>query len=243
MIKLQLILRPHDGEGVAPFANRVVGSVGPALLAAGPAGLTLTLTVERPPRLAVVPFRRAPVALVSLWTPDDDPPRQWADRVLEAAGPGRAAGWRVDESVPVESLLTWPAGTRSPGVGLLTLLRRRRGLSDEELVRRWHGGHTPLSLRLHPLWRYVRNVTREPVVDGSPPVDGIVEEHFRDRRDLLRPLLFFGGPWAPRRSAAACARRMLPAMARTAVDIAGFIDLPSLETYLVEEYRLRHPAP
>jgi hypothetical protein len=89
------------------------------------------------------------------------------------AGEGAASGYRVEESVPRGYERTWPDGADTPGGSMLTLLRR------------WHEGHSPLALEIHPLWNQVRNVVRAPVLPGSPPVCGIVEEQFRTREDLL----------------------------------------------------------
>jgi hypothetical protein len=78
------------------------------------------------------------------------------------------------------------------------------------------------------VWCYVRNVVDESLMEGSPPFDGIVEEHFREPRDLLSARQFFGGPL-----------RMVPNMIRVGFDIFGFIDLLTIQTYLVTEVHLR----
>ena len=111
---------------------------------------------------------------------------------------------------------------------MLTLLHRRAGLTDAEFLRRWHDGHSPLALELHPLWNYVRNVVVAPVLPGSPPLCGVVEEHCRTRDELLDPVRFFGG-WL----------RMVPSMLRVFLDVRGFLDLAALENYLVTERWLR----
>jgi hypothetical protein len=111
---------------------------------------------------------------------------------------------------------------------MLTLLHRRAGLPDAEFLRRWHEGHSPLALEIHPLWNYVRNVVSAPVLPGSPPVCGIVEEQFRTRADLLEPARLFGG-WM----------RMVPNMVRVYADVRRFLDLSAIENYLVTERWLR----
>ena len=111
---------------------------------------------------------------------------------------------------------------------MLTLLHRRAGLTDSEFLRRWHDGHSPLALEIHPLWNYVRNVVEAPVLPGSPLLCGIVEEQVRTRSELLDPVRFFGGRlW------------MVPNMLRVLVDVRGFLDLGALENYLVTERWLR----
>jgi hypothetical protein len=226
VVKLQYLLRAPATEPVEDFRARALAA-GARLLEQGPARLKLTLTTEAAPRLGVVPYRRDRLALVSVW---DE-----ADAAAAAArwnGPlaalGAAAGYRVAESVPRAYRRDWPDGADTPGVGMLTLLHRRRGLADVEFLRRWHDGHSPLALEVHPLWAYVRNVVEGAVLAGSPPLCGVVEEHFRTRRELLDPVRLFGG-WL----------RVAPNMARVLVDVRGFLDLGALENYLVTERWLR----
>lgn len=226
MTKLQYLLRAPAGERVEAFRDRAL-AVGARLLAHGPARLKLTFTAEEPPRITMMPFRKDRIALVSLW--DVAGREQAEDRwngVLQAAG--AVAGYRVDESVPRGYRRDWPDGEDTPGGSMLTLLHRREGLSDAEFLRRWHQGHSPLALEIHPLWNYVRNVVASPVLAGSPAVCGIVEEQFRTRSDLLNPVRLFGGPL-----------RMAPNMARVWADVRGFLDLAVLENYLVTERWLR----
>jgi hypothetical protein len=226
MVKLQYLLRAPSTEGAEAFRDRAL-AVGARLLASGPARLKLTVTAEEPPRLSVMPFRRDRLALVSLW--DEGTPEAAASRwnaLLETEG--AAAGYRVDESVPRAYGRDWSDGEDTPGGSMLTLLHRRAGLSDAEFLRRWHEGHSPLALELHPLWNYVRNVVRVPVLPGSPSLCGIVEEQCRTREELLDPVRFFGG-W----------RRMIPSMLRVYLDVRGFLDLAAIENYLVTERWLR----
>jgi hypothetical protein len=226
MVKLQYLLRAPAREPAFAFQARVL-DLGSRILGHGPARLKLTLTSDEPPRLSVVPYRRDRLALVSLW--DAAAPAEAAERWNSfLLGLGASAGYRVQESSPRTYQRDWPDGAQTPGLGLLTLLHRRRGLSDETFLRRWHDGHSPLALEVHPLWSYVRNVVEASVLEGSPSLCGIVEEQFRTRRDLLDPVVLFGG-W----------RRMLPNMARVLHDVRGFLDLSALENYLVTEHWLR----
>ncbi len=226
MVKLQYLLRAPAAEGVGAFRERALAT-GASLLASGPARLKLTFTAEDPPRVSVMPFRRERLALVSLWdegTPDGVAAR-W-NAILTAEG--AAAGYRVDESTPRAYGRDWPDGSDTPGGSMVTLLHRRAGLSDAEFLRRWHEGHSPLALEIHPLWNYVRNVVAAPVLPGSPPLCGIVEEQCRTRDELLDPVRFFGG-WL----------RMVPSMLRVYGDVRSFLDLAAIENYLVTERWLR----
>lgn len=239
MIKLQFLFRAPDGCPHAELARWALADLGERLLAQKPRKLMVTLTTTAPPRLSMFPFKKRGIVLASIWD-EEDRREMWAEEARrELVRPGAIVeGYEVEESIPVESLRTWAEGRRTPGAGLLTLLRRPAGLGDDEFFDRWFNGHTPHSLRTHPLWRYVRNVVQKPLIAGSTNFDGIVEEHFREAKDMLDPLRFYGGPWEEHRSRRRMAKRLLPGMISTGLDIKGFIDLKSIETYLVDEYRL-----
>lgn len=226
-MKLQYLIHPPKGQTPEVFSDYLLDGLGPSLLAHDPDRLKLTISDPAPPRLSVIPFARRSLALLSIWSDPSRSPEDWNVAVVAAAGGYAVSGYRVEESLPVAYRRDWPDGQPTPGVGMLTLLNRRRGLDDAAFMQRWHGVHSPLSLAIHPLWCYVRNVVRERVLPGSPRWDGVVEEHFQRREDLLDPRRFFGG-----------ALMMLPNMARVAADVAGFLDLRSLQTYLVREVHL-----
>lgn len=228
MAKVQLLLREGRDVPADVFAARVREEIVPRLLSRDPLRLKVTFTEVDAPRVSVIPFQRGRFALFSVWLRDDEGDAStWADAV-DPLGRAALAGYRVDESVPVAYERTWADGRTTPGVGILTTFRRKPGLDDATFLERWHGGHTPLSLRIHPLWSYVRNVVLAPIVEGSPPLDAIVEEHFRHASDLLDPARFFGGLGA-----------MIPNMVRVALDIRRFIDLRSMEVYFVSELHVR----
>jgi hypothetical protein len=225
--KLQFLLRAPASRPLDDFDAFVQQEVAPAVLGLNPARLKLTLTGKEPPRLSIVPYRRDRLALISIW--DENPPEQAAARFRDClVQAGAAAAYRVSESLPRAYGRDWPDGADTPGLGMLTLFRRKAGLSGEEFLRRWHQGHTPLALTVHPLWNYVRNVVEEPALQGSPPLDAIVEEQFRSAGELLNPIRLFGGPlW------------MVPNMIRIGLDVKGFIELGTLENYLVRERWIR----
>jgi hypothetical protein len=230
-LKLQLLAWAPLGRSHADHARRVHREVVPTLKAAGPARLTVHLTETPPPRWSLVPFRQRPVTLVSVVVPAEsasDPQTAvapWLD-LLAPLG-GEQAAYRVTESTPVRCPRAWPLGARTPGVGLLALLRRHPALPYADFLREWHGRHTPMSLDIHPLRHYERNVVDEPLTPGAPPYEGIVTEHFDPPADLLNPVRLFGGPL-----------RMVPNMLRVGLHIRRFLDLPRLDNHLVTEYRL-----
>jgi hypothetical protein len=224
MIKLQLLLHGPRRVPAHTFAKTVERAL-PELLARQPDQLKLTLTTKSPPRLSIIPFSRRPLALFSIWT--YQPELDWHAPLRSL---GELAGYQVTESIPLAYERDWPDGEATPGVGLLTLFRSRPGLDRQAFLDAWHGHHSPLSLEIHPLYCYVRNVVDRPVIEGSYRWDGIVEEQFLRADDLLNPLRFFG-----RGNPTAMVRNMV----RVALDIRRFIDLRTMQTYWVSEYWAR----
>ena len=110
----------------------------------------------------------------------------------------------------------------------MTLMKKNAELSYEQFMKEWFGHHTPMAIRIHPLWNYIRNVVESPISDDSPPFDGIVEEHFRSLRDITNPVRFFGG-----------VVKMLPNMLKVGLHSNKFLDLSATENYLLTEFHIR----
>ncbi|MGB5812936.1 MAG: hypothetical protein WBG86_20555 [Polyangiales bacterium] len=214
-----------EGENHRAFRDRMRGEVSGQLLALNPTKLSLTVTEAPPPKFALFPFKREPVATFAIHDEQSDPSR--FTEVLVRAG-GALSGYEVEESFPVEYEKTWGDGEATPTPILLTVLHKKPGISFEEYIERWHGGHTPLSLQIHPLWYYQRNVISQPITEGADACDGIVLEACPTKQDLLNPVRFFGG-----------ALEMVPNMLRVASDIKGFLDMKRVETFYCTEYLLR----
>ncbi len=227
MEKIAFLLKSGMSEPLDAFRHRVLDAFIPRILADSNAPCKVNLTGVDPPILSITPYRKERVALVSVWeaTPSTKP--EWANRVRHSWD-GPCHGYRVEESIPLSYERTWPAGTQTPGLGLLTLFRARRGIGQDEFIRMWHQGHTPIGMKVHPMWNYVRNVVLAPIVPQSPDLGGIVEEHFRCPEDLLSTPRFFGG-----------ITRMIPNMVRVGLDIRKWMDLGSIENYLVTEHWIR----
>lgn len=81
-----------------------------------------------------------------------------------------------------------------------------------------------MSLRVHPLWHYERNVVVRPLPGDAASCDGIVSEACPTRQHLLDPRHFYGGTWV-----------MVPNMVRIFVDLLGFLDLGRTEVYFAVE--------
>ena len=214
-----------NGESHAAWATRMRQDLGQRLLALGPSKLQLTVTEGPPPKLSLFPFNDQPIAIFNVYGGSDDP-SHFTDALRDAAT--SVSGYAVEEAYPVNYEKAWSDGEPTPSPILLTMLHKKAGVATEEFIQRWHDGHTPLSLQIHPLWYYQRNVIREPLIEGSEPSDGIVLEACRTRGDLLNPTRFFGGGF-----------RMVPNMLRVAKDINGFLDMKKTETFYATEYHLR----
>ena len=195
------------------------------LLELHPSKLQLTLTEGAPPKPSLFPFKNESIAIFNVYDTGDDPSR-FTEALRGAAS--SVSGYEVEEAYPVSYDKRWQDGEPTPSPILLTMLRKKDGVAYEEFIERWHHGHTPLSLEVHPLWYYQRNVVVRPITENAEPSDGIVLEACPTRADLLNPTRFFGG-----------ALKMVPNMLRVARDISGFLDMKKTETFYATEYHLR----
>ena len=139
-------------------------------------------------------FGQRPVAVVNVWT---DAP----DVVLDILRSENfdVHAWRSEESVYRDygdnahaGPRDWSDGVRSPGITLVSLLERPRSLSTEEWLSRWHGVMSPVSERIQPRTRYVRNHLVAPLTEDAPAFEGLVEECWPSPRHLTDPWLFYG---------------------------------------------------
>jgi hypothetical protein len=212
------IIRGTESESYKSFRSRIKGMVD-ELLVSKPAYLHYTITLEPPPKRSVIPFRKDMIALISYKASEEGLPD-----ILKKAE-GYSGAFMVTEALPIAYTKDWPDGEATPGVCLLTLFRRKNGINHQAFIDRWHNGHTPLTLKIHPIYHYNRNEVKE--VIGVPPVsyDGIVEEHCRTPKELFNPFRFFAkSGFAPIN------------MIKTYFDVNSFIDYKSIETYLVREF-------
>lgn len=182
--------------------------------------LKIVITDIKPPPLSIIPFNKKKIAVVSIYTSNDQLPTSiFTMKELRSA-------YRVTEAVAYEK--DWPDGEVTPGINLLTLFRKKTNLNYQLFLDRWYNGHTPLSLKIHPLWNYNRNVVEGSLNDIGIWHDGIVEEQVRERSELLNPFKFFGNPAV-----------IVPNMINVYFDVKKFIDYLSIETYLANEYWIK----
>ncbi|MGD2034669.1 MAG: hypothetical protein PVF73_06425 [Bacteroidales bacterium] len=186
-----------------------------------PAALKFTITEEVPPRFSVIPFMNRKMAAISVYRENEGPVESL--KTIE----GFYGAYKVKQALPVSYIKDWQDGERTPGACLLTLFSKKKNIDYDTFIERWHNGHTSLSLRIHPLWNYVRNVVYEQISGHRVCFDGIVEEQVRNAAELLNPFKFFGNPLI-----------IIPRMITVYLDTKSFIDYKSMETYLVNEYHM-----
>jgi hypothetical protein len=226
MRKEMYIIRGSKGEDYSRFTERVIRTARATAELIRPEALKVTMTTEAPPKISVIPFSKKKIAVMSVYRIGNEP-----IDILKLTE-GFSSGFKVEEAIPVTYEKDWEDGQPSPGACLLTLFHRKPGIDYETFINRWHNGHTPLSLKLHPLCNYNRNVVLQKLCDRAEWWDGIVEEQTRTRSELLNPFKFFG-------NGLEIAVNML-AVYR---DTKSFLDYKTIETYLTTEYHIiSHPV-
>ncbi len=216
------LIRGSKEESHKNFQTRILASLTDIAQDPSIERLSVVLTVTPPPVFSVIPFKKGKIASISL--------RSGTPLILDTLmnEPGCSGIYEVEEAIPVAYQKTWKDAEPSPGVNLLTLFRKKRSIDYDTFIKRWHHGHTPLSLKIHPLWNYNRNVVIRNLLKSPESWDGIVEEHFRMASDLLNPVRFFDHPLT-----------MFYHMLQVYFDTRSFLDYPSMEIYLAVEYHLK----
>jgi hypothetical protein len=222
MDKYIYLINGHDAESYPAFSARALKMAETLLENSQVEQLKVVYTVEPPPRFSVIPFKKSKTAVISAFLPPG------ANGIRLDDEPGFAGAYLVEEAIPVAYEKDWEDGRETPGVCLLTLFRKRTGIDHGTFIDRWHNSHTPLSLEIHPLWNYNRNVVTRRLGDRAEPWDGIVEEHFRTASDLLNPIKFFGHPLI-----------MVYNMLRVYADTRSFLDYRTIRPFLAAEIILK----
>ncbi len=239
MEKLQYLCWPRAGLEPAEHGRVVRDVIVPALLALDPRGLSVQVDdadaqvpVPMPPPDGEV----QPFALVSLWLDryDDRAPfevvlREHSDHI---------AGYLVTESMYTDyggnghgRIRDWPDGERSPGVVMVTLLRRPAHMTADEWITHWHTVQSPVSEAMQPRMRYVRNAVARPITPDAPPIEGIVEEAWPSAEHMTDPMLFYCAGDDPE-----LMKRNLNEMLAS---VMAFLELESLRSFTTSEYLYR----
>ncbi len=203
----------------------VMNDLVPRLRALRPEYLQVDLPEWERPKFTVLPLGSEPLAMILL-RGDFGEAGEKISRALSIS-PAIIQSYKVDSSFPWNTGRDWPLGEPTPGVVLLTLFRRKPGLTDDLFLERWFGEHTPLSFRVHPFLEYTRNRVTACLSDFSQPFEGIVEERFPDMDHLLNPVKMFGGFPV-----------FIINMVRVLRHVNTFIDMETIENYLLREHIL-----
>jgi len=222
MKKTIYLVRGTKSESYTDFKNRILLLAHELLKNHFPEKLKVVLTENKPPMISVIPFKKMKIASISV-VQDSIGPMSGIDKIF-----GFVGSFEVTEALPVTYAKNWKDGIATPGICLLTLFRQKQSIDYKTFIDRWHNSHTPLSLKLHPLWNYNRNVVDNRGKDNTEYWDGIVEEHCKTQAELLNPFQFFGKP-----------HRIIPNMIKVYRDTKSFLDYGSIEPYLAMEYHIK----
>ncbi len=139
-------------------------------------------------------------------------------RATVALWPLPVRAWLVEEHAPLVYERSWPSGTPSPGVRLVSTLHRCKGMSRDAFARHWLGPHTRVALAYTvPVWHYNQNLVVEALTPDSG-VDGFVGMHFETAEQMR-------ARWSDHPLEAA----------RGAADAAQFMDVTRSASMVAEE--------
>jgi hypothetical protein len=227
--KLVYLIRDREERDGADLREQVLGEVVPALDRAGAERTSVHLADDDVSIAGPVPFPGGELPLraaVSFWLPAHDR-RRGAEDVLDGVGI-RCDGYLVTESVWADfgerrgAPRDWAAGTRSPGLVTVAIVHRNPLLDARTFRELWYDHQSPMSERVQPRLRYVRNTVAHPVTRGAPPVDGIVVESWPSVEVVSDVVAFHDGD---------------PGNLTVMLDSVGTVfDLPRLRSVAMSEY-------
>ena len=223
MNKTIYLVRGNKTESYVNFKNRMLSLVNRLVENNSTILVKVVLTESAPPSISIIPFKKDKIASISIKTNEEKEFKE----LTEAKG--FAGYFEVTEALPVAYDKSWDDGSITPGVCLLTLFNQKKSIDYKTFIDRWHNSHTPLSLKIHPLTHYDRNVVDKHGTSNSENWDGIVEEHCKTKSELLNPTKFFGGTL-----------KMIPNMISVYTDTKSFLDYGTIETYLTAEYHIKN---
>jgi hypothetical protein len=145
--------------------------------------------------------------------------------------------WLVCESVPQPygDAFTWPEGSASPGLSIVTLLDKPAQLPEAEFYRCWHELHRATTAECHPFTSYVRNEVARPLTPGATRLRGIVTESAPSEQDFLDPDRFYVSGGDP--------ERLRANQKRVFSEITRFIDMTTIQVAPMTEVVVRRLAP
>jgi len=176
-------------------------------------------------------------AEVSIWVEDLNT-RGALEGILLDAG-FKIAGYRVREHLYTDyggnehgASRDWPDGERSPYVISVTPLERPKRITKDRWMRHWFNRQGPMSEKMQPRARYVRNVVDEVLTEGAVPYEGIVEESWPSAAHMTNPYVFYG---------ARNRFELIKNMAIMGQSVAAFLPIWKIVSVTMSEYYVRSP--
>jgi hypothetical protein len=221
-----LIHRELDVPG-PDLRAALVEKAAPALRDAGASSIGVSVHDEHVAAGDAVAIRRAapPIrGLVTFWMQNSDD-RARCEEILDSHA-ARIAGYLVVESRPL--VHEPPIGERAPGANLVTTIKKRADISQDQFIDRWNNEHRKVAVEIQSTFGYVRNAVVRALTPGAFAWDGIVEESF--------PLEALSNPhvWYDCDDAAEYQRRLK----RMIESVSAFLDLGQMESTPMSEYWL-----
>jgi hypothetical protein len=240
MIKLIYLLWPRQPMEPAERRVRLLERCAPKLLESGARYLLVnidddfaTVPAPTPTTKLTDPF----VAEVSLWVEDLTVRGALEGILLDADFD--IAGYRVREHLYTDyggnehsAPRHWPDGARSPGITSVTPLERPTRIPKERWMRHWFNRQGPMSEKMQPRSRYVRNVVEEVLTPGAVPYEGIVEESWPSAEHMTNPFVFYG---------ARNRFELVKNMAIMTQSVAAFLPIWKITSVTMSEYFVRSP--
>ena len=240
MIKLIYLLWPRDPMRPADRRVALVERCAPRLLDSGARGLLMNIDddlVTVPSPTPTTKFTNPFAAEVSIWVDNPDA-RGPLEAILVEAG-FDLAGYRVREHVYTDyggnehgAPRGWPDGERSPYIISVTPLERPKRITKDRWMRHWFNRQGPMSEKMQPRARYVRNIVDEVLTPGAVPYEGIVEESWPSERHMTNPFLFYG---------ARNRFEVLKNMGIMLQSVATFLPIWKITSVTMSEYFVRTP--
>jgi hypothetical protein len=236
--KIVILCWDPQGRAPAELGRTLLRELAPKLLAAGATKLQINVCDEhadvKSPSMRG-PFDRPFVAQVNAWVEAVND--RWPIEDLLRHASFELASYHVSESIYSDygdnehaGPRDWPDGARSPGILAVTCLERPPRIPKDEWMRRWHGRMSPVSERLQPRTRYVRNVVKEVLTHGAPVYDGIVEEAWPSKAHVENPFLFYR---------AKNVFELIKHMGEMLLTVTSFLNLLKIRTRMMSEYFIR----
>jgi len=240
MTKLIYLLWPRHAMERSERRIRLLEVCAPKLLESGARYLLMNIdddfsTVPSPTPTTKLtdPF----VAEVSVWV-DDVSVRSALEEILLDAD-FDIAGYRVREHLYTDyggnehsAPRHWPDGERSPAIVSVTPLERPKRIPKDRWMRHWFNRQGPMSEKMQPRSRYVRNVVEEVLTPGAVPYEGIVEESWPSAAHITNPFAFYG---------ARNRFELVKNMAIMMQSVAAFLPIWKITSVTTSEYFVRSP--